>query len=198
MMEMGKPYDAEIEYLESDGNAYIDTDIIPSSTLLCEISFAINSEFSFGNTAFLFGAYIQNDSHPQTSYSVAVQSASRIRVPSGISFTNVTCATFGTNKHIISYRFGEIKYDDVTKSTVSGVVENTDYSIRLFGRFHNLDGSSVTGNFKLYGFTMTNNLDVVRDFIPVRVGNVGYMYDRVSKQIFGNAGTGDFILGPDK
>jgi hypothetical protein len=39
---------------------------------------------------------------------------------------------------------------------------------------------------------------LVRDFIPVRVGNVGYMYDKVSGQLFGNSGTGNFILGPDK
>ena len=36
------------------------------------------------------------------------------------------------------------------------------------------------------------------DLIPVRKGQVGYMYDRVSGQLFGNAGTGDFILGADK
>ena len=35
------------------------------------------------------------------------------------------------------------------------------------------------------------------DFIPVRVGTVGYLYDRVSGKLFGNAGTGDFVLGPD-
>lgn len=33
--------------------------------------------------------------------------------------------------------------------------------------------------------------------LPYDVGTVGYMYDRVSGQLFGNAGTGDFILGPD-
>ena len=36
------------------------------------------------------------------------------------------------------------------------------------------------------------------DFIPVRVGSIGYMYDRVSGQLFGNSGTGAFIIGPDK
>ena len=35
------------------------------------------------------------------------------------------------------------------------------------------------------------------DMIPVRVGSVGYMYDKVSGRLFGNAGTGDFVLGPD-
>ena len=37
----------------------------------------------------------------------------------------------------------------------------------------------------------------VLDMIPVRVGQVGYMYDRVSKTLFGNSGTGSFTLRPD-
>jgi hypothetical protein len=39
--------------------------------------------------------------------------------------------------------------------------------------------------------------NLMADFIPVRVGDVGYMYDRVSGQLFGNAGTGEFVLGTD-
>lgn len=35
------------------------------------------------------------------------------------------------------------------------------------------------------------------DFIPVRIGTKGYLYDKVSKRLFGNAGTGSFTLGPD-
>lgn len=38
---------------------------------------------------------------------------------------------------------------------------------------------------------------LVLDLIPVRKGNVGYMYDRVSGQLFGNQGTGEFVLGKD-
>ena len=41
-----------------------------------------------------------------------------------------------------------------------------------------------------------NNI-VVRNFVPVRVENVGYMYDTVSRRLFGNIGTGNFILGSD-
>ena len=40
--------------------------------------------------------------------------------------------------------------------------------------------------------------DGLLDIIPVRVGDVGYLYDRVSGQLFGNSGTGEFIVGPDK
>jgi hypothetical protein len=34
--------------------------------------------------------------------------------------------------------------------------------------------------------------------VPVKDNGVGYMYDKVSGQLFGNAGTGSFILGNDK
>jgi hypothetical protein len=40
--------------------------------------------------------------------------------------------------------------------------------------------------------------DGTRDFVPVRVGQVGYLYDRVSGTLYGNAGTGNFTVGPDK
>ena len=35
------------------------------------------------------------------------------------------------------------------------------------------------------------------DLVPVRIGSTGYMYDKVSGNLFGNSGTGSFILGPD-
>ena len=38
---------------------------------------------------------------------------------------------------------------------------------------------------------------LVRDYIPVRKGTVGYLYDRVTGKLFGNDGTGDFVVGPD-
>ena len=51
---------------------------------------------------------------------------------------------------------------------------------------------------KLYYCKIWKGGSLVRDYIPVRVGQVGYMYDKVSGQLFGNSGTGDFVLGPDK
>jgi hypothetical protein len=55
----------------------------------------------------------------------------------------------------------------------------------------------VASNFskvRIYRFYIEGKIDLV----PVRIGNVGYMYDKVSGKLFGNAGTGNFILGPDK
>jgi len=53
---------------------------------------------------------------------------------------------------------------------------------------------------KLYAAQIRVSSTVVRDYIPVRVGRVGYLFDRVSGEYlpYGNKGTGSFILGPDK
>jgi hypothetical protein len=52
------------------------------------------------------------------------------------------------------------------------------------------------------GFNMDddNYSIVVVDYIPVRVGQVGYMYDRISGKLYGKYATctTDFVLGNDK
>ena len=62
-----------------------------------------------------------------------------------------------------------------------------------------------TGNFgnqydfigKCFSAKFFENSVLIRDFVPIRIGTTGYMYDTVSGELFGNAGTGDFTLGPD-
>lgn len=62
---------------------------------------------------------------------------------------------------------------------------NSNSNYPLYGRIF---------SFKGYDYP---NHDLIIDLLPVRVGTVGYMYDRVSGQLFGNNGTGAFVLGPD-
>ena len=55
-----------------------------------------------------------------------------------------------------------------------------------------------TGNARIYSAQFTKGDAVVMDLVPVRKDGVGYMYDKVSGQLLGNSGTGDFVIGPDK
>ena len=50
---------------------------------------------------------------------------------------------------------------------------------------------------RLYGFKITRSGIPIRDYIPVRKGSGGYLYDRASGQLFGNAGKGKFLYGND-
>lgn len=51
--------------------------------------------------------------------------------------------------------------------------------------------------FKLHSFKWVKSGITIFDLTPVRIENEGYMYDKVSGKLFGNSGTGKFILGPD-
>ena len=97
---------------------------------------------------------------------------------------------------------------DVIGSTMEGRVS---LSVDGVNSFHSSVYSFPDGNIVLFRHNskyywvgrlmfckIYQNNVLVRDYIPVRKGMVGYLYDRVSGKLFGNAGTGDFVLGPDK
>ncbi len=60
--------------------------------------------------------------------------------------------------------------------------------------------SSFARNTQIYGIQIYDSLGVEALYClqPVRIGDIGYLYDEVSGELFGNMGTGDFIIGPDK
>ena len=186
---MGTFYDREIEYLESTGTQYIDTGItIVYATDVVEMS--LNISITSGSTRQLNGA--------NGALYFGVNASSEFEVSSAAA------GTYNSNFHNW-YLHCE------TGSKVTGTIDGTsyqgasvvgtgtyEYAIFLFA----LGGrDNATASFfvsqKLGNAVIRKNGVVVRDFIPVRVGNVGYLFDRVSCQLFGNAGTGSFVLGPD-
>jgi hypothetical protein len=50
---------------------------------------------------------------------------------------------------------------------------------------------------RIYSWKIYSSNTLIMDLIPVRIGQIGYMYDKVSGKLFGNSGTGQFILGND-
>lgn len=190
------PYDAEIEYLEGTGTQFIDTGIAPSSTIKTVLKFSIKNGFSFSAASFLFGSAYSGSSY----YSVALASSTAIRVPKNTSFTNCTIPSINYDEvHTISYKPGEIKYDGQSVGTYSGKLTSSTVDIRLFGRYGNtVDNRTIISYLCVHGYEVYDGESKILDLIPVRVGQVGYMYDKVSGQLFGNAGTGSFTLGPDK
>ena len=89
-----------------------------------------------------------------------------------------------------------VRCNDTLLYSNLGTINPIGKKLPLFGRsIDGTIGSIFVG--RIYSAQITDNTILARDLIPVRVGQVGYMYDRVSKKLFGNAGTGAFVLGPD-
>ena len=89
--------------------------------------------------------------------------------------------------------------DDGEPSSVGNIYNDKKTSnagTLLFGmQFFNVE-APVGSPVRIYSFSGISNNSPI-DLMPVRVGEIGYMYDRVSGELFGNMGTGEFILGPD-
>jgi hypothetical protein len=188
------PYDAEVEYLESSGTQFIDTLVNADSNLSVEITMA-------------------NAGTPLTNVN-----------PVGVILATPRCRhhlNFERNR--VNYYFGKgdscvvgleyrpaddevftFKVDAISKTFTLGSflgtfpngTFDTGLSYWLFGR--NGTTPPYLGSLRIYSAKLWNGSILVRDYIPVRKGNVGYLYDRVSGALFGNQGTDNFVLGPDK
>ena len=194
------PYDTELEYLKSDGNAYIDTGVLVSS----DIS-VYNEMYSESKTDFNTDGYYDNTQEAVIRFYRYVPWSYRdeIQLYCGTSMSY-------SNPPYSVQTWHSILTDIKNKVAIlDGTSYNYNYASTFTGKanlpiFARCDVKS-TGTFYYVNavnreriFKIWQNDVLVRDFIPVRVGSVGYMYDRVSKQLFGNSGTGAFILGPDK
>lgn len=178
------PYDAEVEYLQSSGTQYIDTGIYGNPQTASEVRFNADT----GSPSTLFGCYFSTNERSLT-ISVGNNVAQR--------FHNTVCnatVPFDSDTTVLTNKNG-VTVNGVFTSRETPSSFTTNYTLYLF----RINGSTVTTYFKgkYYYCKIWDDGTLVRDFIPVRVGNVGYMYDKISGQLFGNSGTGDFILGPD-
>lgn len=202
-MDKPLPYDAEVEYLESSGTQYIDTGILATSATSMECQFAFldsqcpqfmcmgathtyNCGFfnlSAGYTAGKLGAYMSANIREgaeidyDTQYHTYYLSASEQRIDN-------TITSYTSGQH-----FGYNSQSGVTRQPINIhlLKRNTDFETTSYGYM----------TCRLKYVRIINNGVLVRDMIPVRKGNTGYLYDKVSGRLFGNQGTGSFVVGSD-
>lgn len=187
------PYDAEVEYLESNGNQYIDTGFKSNqdTRLVCEfeITSVIRWSHPFGS---LGGTRGSNKILCAEVYSTEVMK-SYYGLPSG---SNRWTLSPMTGKYVYDFNKNVHTVDGVSKTYTARTFQ-ADYNTLIFSVTSYDGGVSEGAPGKCYYFKIYDNGTLVRDMIPVRVGQVGYMYDKISGTLFGNAGTGDFIFGND-
>lgn len=182
-----------IEYLQSNGSSYIDTLIGGGDDEL-----EINIIFEYSNYiqyAYIYGNY--KDTNSNTTRLVLNTNDDN----SGLDYINVKIAGGGTKTPLpknqrINYTSNKQKIivngEEIIKtSLVQGNMYNGN--IVLFKP----SGTNDNIGLKIYSFKISKSDKVLIDLVPVRVNNVGYMYDKVSGQLFGSIGTGQFILGTD-
>jgi hypothetical protein len=186
-----KPYDAEIEYLESTGTQWIDTGVIATENTRVKATLMTLST----NNKNWFGGQINGVGASARGFCFNAFNSKKVEYVFGNSgWCKLDISDSVGRIFTVDFSKGGVVIDGITVSTPSYTTFNQQTApIAIFVR---VDGSGYI-NGRLYALQIYQNGVLVRDLIPVRVGNVGYMYDRVSGQLFGNAGTGEFVLGPD-
>lgn len=178
-------YDAEIEYLESNGHQYINTNVLSGDATEISLSLAILNVEASGR---LVGS-------SNTHFELWISSTGKLSVRSN-NEQKASTLSVDTSKH--TYKISNLTDSGYIGSQSFTFTHNgTSYqgaTLYLLMRPAN-PGTGI--ETKLYNCKIKENGMLVRDFIPVRVGTVGYLYDKVSKTLFENMGSENFILGPD-
>lgn len=185
------PYDAQVEYLQSSGTQYINTGKVPdaSTGIYVELtrtktgdSYCCGLRDTSGNTRWLIGT---NNTYTYKGWGGY---GNNITIAHGIAKLNYLNSGKWEAKQIdaanfTSYNLGELPFTPQNE-------------IRLFGSA-GVSASYTKWSGRIHAVKISQGSDIIFDFIPVRKDGVGYMYDRISGNLYGNNGTGSFTLGPD-
>ena len=202
------PYDKDIEYIEINGDgAYIDTGVTPknSPSAVLRAQYLGTSQSSaqttplfgrrvFGGASKYFAFWVRSDTLKMAvnwgTYDTGWQSQTTDKTAFHDYALNSSGGYFDGTNFVSVASGGSIGDWTGVPLGVGGIVQS--------GGLSALETRGV--KLRIASFQLWNNsgADLAFDGIPVRVGQTGYLYDKVSKQLFGNAGTGAFVLGPDK
>ena len=187
---MSVPYDSEVEYVRTN-YGLCRLDYIPTGyNISADIKIQINGFVDNNSQYLVFGSYTSTANVVYYFRKRYANSSSDISfdwntkpwqhskyISNGIgSILNITCENQTVTINGTSYTFTKVTGD-------------TNTSRFIFG--------SSKCDVNVYKCKLWNNGVLIVDIIPVRVGTIGYLYDKVSGKLFGNAGSGDFILGND-
>lgn len=180
-----------IEYLTNTGSQYIDTGItLASDTTKITLVFDVK----FSATAISGNSLMVAFSNPNGGVQVYTNANSIMNQGASKVIANntrylITTETTAT-KRSIKLGSGTFANQSFSRSVSDGS------TLQILG-WSDWVTAERCARGTYYSFKIYKNDVLVRDYVPVRIGQVGYFLDNVSGELFGNAGSGNFILGND-
>lgn len=178
----------QVDYIECDGNQYIDTNFIPNQDT--RLTMSIDSLVSENN--WLFGSRVGNVSENFSSF---YQAGSGLRFNYG---NNQSIFNIDINQKLnIDFNKNNLYINSQLLRTFNYMNFNTNYTLALFTLHYPNGFSTSGGKFKLYYSKIYDNDVLVRDFIPCyrNLDNEVGLYDLVNDVFYTNQGTGAFTYG---
>ncbi|MBO5777196.1 MAG: hypothetical protein J6R34_01965 [Clostridia bacterium] len=193
------PYDAEVEYLQCTGKQYIDLGFYATENFQASfkiyrgansVRFDSGAQDGWGSRCVRY--IIINGSDSYYLYGINADTAKLTT-----SQNLVGTVEFTLNKNYIQAK-NLTSGNTYSHTYTASQAFTTNYTFFVFAVGVYNPGALVDcAGCRLYYFKATDT-NVNLDLIPVRIGQVGYLYDKNSGTLFGKVGTEDFVLGPDK
>ena len=186
-----------VEYLESTGTQWIDTGLTFDVSSVVDIELGITPTATASGDAFFYG--MENLSAGNFGLELF---RTDFYFAAGSKEQNLGAATIGARYDFLAhYESGNswIKTNGTTTATLTNAFTRiSNLSLLLFSR--QTTTAQNASKAKIDSFKVYKNNVLVRDFAPIAIGTTGYMLDLVSGEYlpYGNVGTGDFTIGPDK
>ena len=192
-----------VEYIQSDGNAYIDSGATYNSKTRIVVKESMNYN---GNVFKVVGAYQSSTQivgaiaygqvqENQGKYSLLFKTANDITAS---DWQHATVATNG-DTHIIDLSNGSQKIDNVEfgTQTMSSTWSSTSH-LFLFAR-NNIQGiAAPIIEEKIYSYIIFNGVEQIRNFVPCyrKSDNVIGLYDIINGTFYTKSGSGSFTCYP--
>ena len=204
------PYDAELEWLgEGPIASYIQTDIPTTKNTSCAVSLEVVNATKMDGGNICCAIYGLGQSWDFNSYGLFYLTREGQKQRGKVNFhghNNVLSDVLQTDNPVrFDVSISANGSDNVRVSCGSFSSSASIKNIKDSGRFtllwNPLNNSLAKTRLTKVVFSVDNA--IIGSFIPVRFTNEdgvseGAMYDKVSGQLYRNAGTGAFIIGPDK
>lgn len=188
----------KVEYLQSDGNQYIDTNINAKNNNGIYARFKL---LNLDRTHNLFGVYSGNMNltrmyayygKTKKLFYFGFEAGSTKEANSNLN-VNTTQINYLNDRQI---KFNNQVIDNNIVTTIDD--SNNSNNIYIFGFIYGSIGL-VKGSMQLYEFKVSEGSHVVADFVPCyrKSDNVPGLYDVIGGEFYTNQGTGTFTVGPD-
>lgn len=184
------PYDAEVECIITDGKAYIDTGVSVGPNIAFSLDFYVTVPeeliqlFGGRETAYENQLYFYNDARDPSYPAYWRYGDKNVSVP---QLTEGRYVFDNTALPNVLY----INDDAYTASNATFTNVNSNFYIftlntQADGTAHPATANMAEG-IAFYGGQIYSNGRLVRNYITVRKDGVGYLYDKITKKLYGNA-----------
>ena len=183
----------EVEYLESTGTQYIDTEFKPNNNTSVEVKF----QYTKIAASFLFGARDAAAGSSANAFTLNISGENKAVTAYGSS-GNKEYAVADKIIHVIKKEKNELYVDGIKQNLT---IQNSEFkskgSLEIFAAYDAGTFGKLKSNAKIYYFKLYDNGILVRHMVPCYKlsNNERGLYDLIENKFYTNQGTGTFGIG---